>query len=303
MQEDSRYCIYSDLDLPAAETNLDHVVPLALGGIDAFCIPAALKMNSELGTAIDGGMANDFFTLFARNRHRAKGHSRRTPHPVAKRSSLTSSGSPIRVEHDTHNGLSIWDPKARRYLTEEELQGLEITSSVTIDRSIRIRFAAKVALGSGYFVYGQQFRDNVDHKSLRVLMQNFSFGTGEALRDNPVRVLDPFSDIKKEDRGMVQTLRALCEASLHSCVIFGFSSESIVVTVGVLGTFVGIVNVPAETDKFSRDGDHDLGHVVFLNRTEGRIVRTSLREAVEKLSEYLSDLRQSLPKEPLSRGK
>ncbi|UUO12073.1 hypothetical protein M6D76_05090 [Alcaligenes faecalis] len=54
------------------------------------------------------------------------------------------------------------------------------------------------------------------------------------------------------------------------------TNESVIFTVGVLGQWVGTMNVPAQTDSYPNDGIHDVGHVILM--VDGKTERISLRE-------------------------
>ena len=54
------YCIYSGKVLDDDEMNIEHIIPLSLGGCDSFTIMVGKKINSDLGSKIDGKFCNDF---------------------------------------------------------------------------------------------------------------------------------------------------------------------------------------------------------------------------------------------------
>ena len=63
------------------------------------------------------------------------------------------------------------------------------------------------------------------------------------------------------------------------------TQRSVTIFVGVLGMYVGLLDVPADTTEFPLRGMHDLGHVMVLR--EGKIERQSLRNALRMLDEML----------------
>jgi hypothetical protein len=57
------YCPYTDRDLDIEETNREHIIPLALGGVDRFEIRVCREFNSTVGSDVDGALANDFLVI------------------------------------------------------------------------------------------------------------------------------------------------------------------------------------------------------------------------------------------------
>jgi hypothetical protein len=51
---------------------------------------------------------------------------------------------------------------------------------------------------------------------------------------------------------------------------------------GVLGAYLGMLNVPADTTDFPRTGDHDLGHALVVTKGK-KVYRGSYRTLVQSL--------------------
>ena len=69
------YCPYTDKELPLSETTPDHIIPLSLGGKNAFTIPMQNTFNSTIGHAIEAPIANDPIIKVIRAKQDARGHS------------------------------------------------------------------------------------------------------------------------------------------------------------------------------------------------------------------------------------
>lgn len=54
------YCIYSQADIDEQYCSRQHILPLSLGGVDDFSISIDKKINSELGSRIEGALTNEF---------------------------------------------------------------------------------------------------------------------------------------------------------------------------------------------------------------------------------------------------
>jgi hypothetical protein len=69
------YCIYTDKEISHKEATKEHVIPLSLGGSDEFVISVDRNTNAEIGSKIDGALANDVGMQFLRKAHDLRGHS------------------------------------------------------------------------------------------------------------------------------------------------------------------------------------------------------------------------------------
>ncbi|MFC0383012.1 hypothetical protein [Chromohalobacter israelensis] len=170
------YCPYTDREIEPSLSNSEHIIPLSLGGSNSFVLPVNAEFNSDAGSDIDGELANDLLVLFRRRHFDARGHSKKKPKILSKHSKMDSGSRPVQVEFAGEEGIKVYDPVQKRTLGEEEIAGQQFTSRFTISRYGRLKFAAKVALAGGYFVFGDWFRSNVEHHELRALM-NFDLNS------------------------------------------------------------------------------------------------------------------------------
>ena len=72
-------CPYTDQELPKSKTNSEHIIPLALGGVNGFNVHVDRDFNSQLGSELDGSLANEFLWALRRTEYDARGHSGREP--------------------------------------------------------------------------------------------------------------------------------------------------------------------------------------------------------------------------------
>ncbi|UOV04885.1 HNH endonuclease [Pseudoxanthomonas mexicana] len=258
----------------------EHIVPLSLGGSDQFCIPVDREYNSKAGSKIDGVIANDFMTSLRRAEFDSRGHSRKPAQAVLKQSRMGLEQRPVQV---TFGGqarrMQVWDAKERRNLGIDEICEQSFSSTFKLDKQDRYRFLAKVCLSAGYFIYADMFRNHVDHRSLRLLM-NYDASVDEPLVEGmALRGYDEFTPVDSPDAQEVATHKYLCQMIGGSCVMVLPGPENLGFVVGILGKWMGTLNVPAITESFPWDDVHDLGHVVAL--TDGEAARMSYRRVVE----------------------
>jgi hypothetical protein len=198
------YCPYADRDIPISESNTEHIIPLALGGMNGFTIPVSKDFNSRVGSEIDGALANDFLVMSKRDKHGTKGHSKKHPENVFPNASNAETGETLHVTLGQVRGLRLWDPKQKRDVTG---QGQNVNIGFKVDLDVTLRFVAKVALSVGYLVYGDHFRRHVKHEDFRKIMNQRPtemgdlFETIEAQYDD--RFLDPQTDNQKILRVMM----------------------------------------------------------------------------------------------------
>jgi hypothetical protein len=100
-------------------------------------------------------------------------------------------------------------------------------------------------------------------------------------------VYDPFSGPEEKDRTEFQAQEFLCKFVNGSCVLAMPGPRNVGFTVGVLGQFVGMLNVPANTRNFPTDADYDLGHAVVLQK--GRVFRMSYRALLIKAYKHIEN--------------
>ncbi len=257
------YCPYSDRELPEHKTNREHIIPLALGGVDGFAISVDAVVNSHLGTTLDGPLANELLFALRRTKYNARGHSGKEPLATIKNASHGSDNRPAQVSFHSKKGLNIRDARDRKEVTKS-VGAFRISTSLNID--LPLRFTAKVALAAGYYVYGNLFRDHVDHHRLRHAMntdpakldlrnlaalgpEHFTLGVDSYLHEPPT----------DED---VTILRAFCSTVRGSVVVLMPGPDCFGTGVGILGQYLGMIIVPAKTTAFPNDGDYAWGHVV-----------------------------------------
>jgi len=267
------YCPYTDRDYTDAETSPEHIIPFSLGGVNGFEIAVQGKANSDIGSSIDAAMAEDFLVKTKRDRFDVRGRSGKEPVFVVKQARNTD-GLPLQVALNQRSGLQVWSPRDREYITDQRAANLELNFHLKIDTAMK--FVAKVALSAGYFVFGERFRTNVKHSDFRAIM-NFDPSSPSGHQEVEARIDDRFNEHPGEE---VRVFRALCAASgPYSMVGFAHSHDRFGIFVGILGDYMGTIHVPAVMEGFPNDGEHQMGHVIQLQRPGFN--RVSMKQALE----------------------
>jgi hypothetical protein len=193
----------------------------------------------------------------------------------------------IVFKFDEDGYLQFYSHRKKRILTMDEIQSEGACFSIPYEKSLRGRFTAKVALASGYFVYGSDFVENVKTEELRALM-NYSGKQHDKDIFNDITTTGWFwaEQVKKSDismHGVFQLLNDVLNTSFVA-LITSAVPDRILIVVGVLGELTGVISCPANCDSFPKTGDYDLGHVVILRKNGvQRLSYRSCLHLVEKV--------------------
>jgi len=267
------YCIYTDSEVPEHAGNFDHIIPLALGGSDRFTIWSDKSYNSDMGSQVDGRIANDPLIMLARRNADARGHGDKPPIPVWKKT--TFDGRPVQLTLGNEK-IELWDARERRMLDEAEWAGQAVETTLRIDRGPPLKFAAKVALAGGFFVYGDLFRDNFDCDELRSIL-NVDIADQEAVRRSAgkAQLMDRWHPDALSG-GSAAHFKHMSEVSGRTTVIFVPHDNGLSVHIGVVGAYLASIVIEGDGTGFPSEGDHDLGHVILLH--PGDMETMSFRE-------------------------
>ena len=176
------------------------------------------------------------------------------------------------VDGRTRGDIRVWSPRGKQDIAVGS--DVRIRSQWTMYVDTPLRFVAKVALSTGYFVYGNIFRRAVAHDQIRFLMEFDLAGVTpeeKAELERRVATMGIQAEVwlRPDDSPDLEVYRLLSRAYGYSSVV-GLvpTRSSVTVFVGVLGLYIGLVDAPAETIGFPLGGTHDVGHVIVLR--EGR---------------------------------
>jgi hypothetical protein len=273
------YCIYTDTEVPTEKGNRDHVIPLSLGGQDEFVVWSDRDVNSRLGSEVDGKLGQDSLVRMAIRDSGVKGHSGKEAVPVWKNSRIN--GRPTQVTWGKDKVIA-WDAIDRRELADDEFIGQEMSTTWKIDLHLTTRFLAKVALGSGYFIYGDAFRSIVDCEALRelALLDRETAKKSARLVSSAIAICDRFHEDACPGRpGHLH--RVTVETFPRSIVVSIPHNDAISIHVGLVGMYIGSIIIPAATENLPRYNEHDLGHAMLL--APGPFERISYRSLMARV--------------------
>ena len=277
------YCPYTDREIPESKSSSEHIIPLSLGGVNGFEIPADATFNSTLGSEIDGKLAAEFLWGLRRTEHDARGHSGKEPRATISKASYGENSRLAQVDFSHKSGVRVWDVHDREL--KKGSGPIQISTSLNID--LPMRFAAKVALAAGYYVYGDLFRQYVDHRQLRDVMNidpaklDLNKGPTELGLDHlTVRIDDYLHEAPSDPDSEILMLRIFCSWAKGSVVVLMPGQGCFCVGVGLLGYYLAMVNVPARTELFPNKGAYAWGHVVAI--TDKKLQRYSWVDGLQR---------------------
>lgn len=274
------YCVY--IDKETLDPSPEHIFPLSLGGHDDFVIDVDRKFNNDIGSKVDGKLANDFLVLFERDKAGAVGHSKKHPTPTVKHAKLTD-GTPVQAKFGK-DGLSLFDLRERKNIERSDSRAHQIQcNNIKIDIDIDLMFVAKVALAAGYYAYGDDFVQNVKTDEFRKIM---NLNKQNLPTSSLARVYSRFHDPERGD-DMFHILKMMTELGNCSSVILAPSSEDFGVAVSVLGKFLGFISVPCKSSNLVNDGDYKHGHCIYIQNDQVKrfsldYIRLKLLKELEK---------------------
>ena len=258
------YCPYNDREIPRDQANSEHTISLTLGGVDGFELPVDAEANAHWGSALDGQFANEFVTSLHRTRFDARGYRGEEPKAIIKHARYGQDDRPAQVSLHSERGIKVRDSQDRQY--KERVPKFKI--STTLNINLPQRLTAKVAVAAGYFAYGAQFRLHVVHRQLRDLI-HIDLADLDLNRDLSEQGLNcPALRVdhcyRETDNVDLRVIREFCSRRQGSVVILMPGYDCFTVALGILGGFVAMVSVPANTESFPRYGVFDMGPVLAI---------------------------------------
>lgn len=238
------YCVYSGREISPEESTVEHIIPLSLGGNNQFTICVEKKINSDVGSKIDGKFLQDFLIGLSQLPYDNRGHSKK-PQEVRMRGVMDD-------EHPVTWTLSKQGGQIFDHITNQIVQKnatIKVTSK--LDLTIRLRFVCKVALATGFYLFGEAFVKHADCDSLRAGMLCDDL-TKQKL---DLRFHDYLHKPDEKDAIQQETTEMLLNHLGTSAVLFSFAQGRCIVFVSINGKYIGMVNFAADTDKLPVDND------------------------------------------------
>ena len=239
------YCIYSGRHLPEDALSDEHAIPMSLGGGRSTLIRVSKKLNNELGTKIDGAIANDPLVQFGRRDADARGHSRKPVVPRWKGARPWQSGpidaSPERLNVDfpATGSPEIYDRRSGKAVASNIFNRTALlVPNLQIDSDARLKFCIKTLLGVGWKVFGPKLLSSINTGALRTCL-----GIKEAPLSEPVRLryLDPF--VAPDEHAYVKMIEQNLVRECATTILARENQTELEWSVSCVGHYVGSIVV------------------------------------------------------------
>lgn len=270
------HCPYSGIDILTDEANIEHIIPLALGGADSFTIRVAKDRNALFNREIDEPLKKSLFIATARRRHDARGHRKTDVPPPKVKARLTKIGTPLRLAFAENNKLRIENSITHELITDQDILENGLQLSISVETNLRLRFTAKVALAGGFFVYREKFFEA--ERALRTLA---NYG-GQYHNEHIAQGLEltgwQWPREAPSDGALIHAVLADMAVVFDCSLVLFLTSvkeNHLLVVVALLGELAGALMIPVAEDITTDSPDFDLGHVFVFER--GACRRTSFR--------------------------
>lgn len=276
------YCIYSDKYVADEETNSEHIFPLTLGGKNDFTLQVSKEFNSLVNREIDEKLAHCFFLAVDRRKNNARGH-RQTEIKAPRTKSIGK--TPTNFVFDTSGFLQPYNPRLKTIVSVDEILKHGLKISIPFYPYLRLRFAAKVGLAAGYFVFGDEFRSSIAAHELRSLMHLYGkYHNQEAIERLKSKMWTWSFPPQQGQEAIHALLEALSKHINNSFVAFitSLQKDQILIAVGIFGNLASCINCPADSINIPKDKEYDLGHIIILEAHQTR--RISVRELLTEIS-------------------
>lgn len=269
------YCIYSGKNLDDVDMNVEHIIPLSLGGCDSFTIMVGRKINSDLGSKIDGKFCNDFLIGLHQLPFDNRGHSNKSKSVNLKG---TVNDHPITWSL-SKNGSKFYDHIDKKYLTGQ----MQVQVKTALDIDIRWKFVCKVALATGYYLFGEDFVKYADCETLRKALLN------KNVREEKLdlKIYTNLIPIEAKDKGLHDLGVMLFEHLGGSAIHYGYAPGRIIASVAINGKYIGMVNFKADVDKLPINNDlHRCGCVLICK--DNQLVQKSFWQCIYDMNKDLN---------------
>ncbi len=242
-------------------------------------IPVCKNANSYLGSKIDGKIGNEIIILSARAKSETKSQSGKKANLHFKNAKDVKTDLPIQVTFTKTDGVKIFAPYVPDGKAPPTGETVSVSGKSYID--IWLKYVAKTFLSAGYYTYGNIFREKVDTKPLRLIVNH----SHDELRTNYLNELssvDAHYIFQEDPSGFIKMCRAICQSvGDASCIALVPDKDGLTCFAGILGHYIGLIRVSADTSNFPVTGEHVLGHFICVQNK--KLVRVPFRRVLEKM--------------------
>lgn len=233
MVNKSNYCIYTDKYYD--KLSKEHIIPSSLGGCNKFCVYTEEKINNDIGSKIEGhfetkDILGSFFRLAIDN----KGHSGKEY--IAK---FRSHDNKRTLKFHENNNIEVFDNIMRKPMeipNDDSFKG-------TLYKDLHIGLMAKIALGTGYYLFEDKFAKYADCNTLREVMN-------AVINEQEILNTDFKVNLSYLCRNnTIEFIESIFKVLESSGVIVDLCDNYIYFYIGINGRYLGTIAVRCDINK------------------------------------------------------
>ena len=255
-----QWCVYTGKFHDPSEMTDDHILSLSMGGLDAFTIRCSKAGNSDVNRTLDEKFARQPFVANLRRALRFESHRRNrglvrfaTKIGDAK-AFLNMSAEEIQLESFRSSA-----PNAINF--RQAASGKSFRTEFNFDTDLILRYGCRLALGTGYFLFGDVFRDYGYHDELRALMNSATATRDAEFKIANYKPVDFWALNWPHSYQLGKPLfPALCTQRDRHLFFTQHGAAETVLGISLFdGLFLWYFNIAKDPQKFPASGDFDLG--------------------------------------------
>jgi hypothetical protein len=255
-----QWCVYTGKFHDSSEMTDDHILSLSMGGLDVFTIRCSKEGNLHVNKTLDEKFARQPFVANLRRALQFKSHRKkqslvRWDATIADlKASLDMSGDAIQVDSFRSSGPNAINVR-------QAADGKIFRTEFIFDTDLILRYGCRLALGTGYYLFGDVFREYGYHDELRGLMNSKTAMSDLKFRLANYKPIGFWANSWPHSLGFGKPLYpALCSQQERHLFFTQHGRAETVLGISLFsGLFVWYFNISKDPDKFPIGGDFDLG--------------------------------------------
>lgn len=294
MQE---WCVYTNKIISENESNIEHIIPRAIGGHNTLTIKVDKEKNSELGKLLDCKITDHPLMLMKRNHYNLTGYSGNSVKYIWNATFQGLKGKidfrEEKIKFHTFRNLNKYGLNVSKQVLNES-----ITTNIVYDENILISFGAKMALGIGKYFYGDIFKEYGFHNELRDLMNSKnSLNKMQILQLSSETkgcwIVDPLKYIDSRIQSKFEPwMNEILSQSNKHIVFTMHTTSEIILGISLFGSKLDtwICNIGRDSLKFPIGGDFELGRVIEIDLKTKEFLEVDLRTYLENFLQKIKPL-------------
>ena len=100
-------CLFTEREFPGDQASSEHIIPLALSGVDGVELLVRPEAHADWGSALGGQFAKEFVTALRHIELDTRRQSRQEPRAIVKHASYGEDNRPAQVSFHAERGIKV----------------------------------------------------------------------------------------------------------------------------------------------------------------------------------------------------